>query len=75
MLEEISVKILDIPAFIDLYNHYMNVVDNADQLRYFYSTPTNTFRNSEATMALRIEYHEVPLLHAQEFQSIMDQVQ
>ena len=35
---EESVKVLDIPAFIDMYNHYMNGVDNADQLRCYYST-------------------------------------
>lgn len=35
---ETSIKALDIPAFIDMYNHYMNGVDNADQLRSYYST-------------------------------------
>lgn len=31
-------KELLIPEFIDQYNHYMNGVDNADQLRCYYST-------------------------------------
>ena len=31
-------KELPIPEFIDQYNHYMNGVDNADQLRCYYST-------------------------------------
>ena len=33
-----ATKELDIPAFINMYNHYMNGVDNADQLRSYYST-------------------------------------
>ena len=35
---EMTTKELDIPRFIDMYNHYMNGVDNADQLRCYYST-------------------------------------
>ena len=35
---EMTTKELDIPRFIDIYNHYMNGVDNADQLRCYYST-------------------------------------
>ena len=38
IFKEISTKQLNIPAFIDMYNHYINGVDNADQLRYYYST-------------------------------------
>ena len=33
-----SVKVLNIPTFIDLYNHYMNGVDTADQIRSYYTT-------------------------------------
>ena len=36
--EEITIKKLDIPIFIDIYNHYINAVDNADQLRSYYFT-------------------------------------
>ena len=32
-------------AFIDMYNHHMNGVDNADQLRYYYSTQRVHFKN------------------------------
>ena len=35
---EMTTKELDIPKFIDMYNHYMNGVDNADQLRCYYFT-------------------------------------
>ena len=31
-------KELSIPEFINMYNHYMNGVDNADQLRCYYNT-------------------------------------
>lgn len=31
-------KELEIPEFIDLYNHFMNGVDQADQLRVYYNT-------------------------------------
>ena len=30
-------KKLTIPEFIDIYNHYINGVNNADQLRCYYS--------------------------------------
>ena len=33
-----AVKAMAIPEFIDMYNHYMNGVDQADQLRSYYST-------------------------------------
>ena len=33
-----STKDLEIPAFIDDYNHYMGGVDQADQLRSYYTT-------------------------------------
>ena len=42
---EMSIKALDIPAFIDMYNHYMNGVDNTDQLRCYYSTQRVHFKN------------------------------
>ena len=42
---EESTKVMDIPAFIDMYNHYMNGVDNADQLRCYYSTQRVHFKN------------------------------
>ena len=35
---EMTTKELDIPEFIDMYNHYMNGVDCADQLRCYYNT-------------------------------------
>ena len=35
---EMTTKELDIPEFINMYNHYMNGVDNADQLLCYYST-------------------------------------
>ena len=35
---EETIKLLDIPLFIDKYNHFMNGVDQADQLRSYYST-------------------------------------
>ena len=41
---EMTTKELDIPKFIDMYNHYMNGVDNADQLRCYYSTQRVHFK-------------------------------
>jgi hypothetical protein len=38
------IKQLDIPTFIDRYNHNMNAVDLADQLRTYYSSDRHTFR-------------------------------
>ena len=38
IFKDITTKELDIPAFIDIYNHYINRVDNADQLRLYYNT-------------------------------------
>ena len=38
-------KELPIPEFIDQYNHYMNGVDNADQLRCYYSTQKVHFKS------------------------------
>ena len=35
---DLAVKKLPIPDFIDLYNHFMNGVDVADQLRCYYDT-------------------------------------
>ena len=35
---ELATKELETPAFINMYNHYMKGVDNADQLRSYYST-------------------------------------
>ena len=42
---EMTTKELNIPAFIDMYNHYMNGVDNADQLRSYYSTQRVHLKN------------------------------
>ena len=42
---ESATKELVIPAFIDMYNHYMNGVDNADQLRSYYSTQRVHFKS------------------------------
>ena len=39
-----DVKELDIPEFIDLYNHFMNGVDVADQLRSYYTTQRTHFK-------------------------------
>ena len=38
-------KELAIPEFIDQYNHYMNGVDNADQLRCYYNTQKVHFKS------------------------------
>ena len=38
-------KELAIPEFIDQYNHYINGVDNTDQLRYYYSTQKVHFKS------------------------------
>ncbi|KAF2180779.1 hypothetical protein K469DRAFT_591445, partial [Zopfia rhizophila CBS 207.26] len=35
---DLVVKVLKIPLFIDLYNHYMNGVDQFDQSTSYYST-------------------------------------
>ena len=45
MFGESATKELEIPAFIDMYNHYMNGVDNADQLRSYYSTQRVHLKN------------------------------
>ena len=37
-------KQLDIPEFIDTYNHFMNGVDVADQLRSYYTTQRTHFK-------------------------------
>ena len=37
MFREMTIKELDIPEFINIYNHYMNGVDSADQLRCYYN--------------------------------------
>ena len=38
MFDDVATKVLPIPKPIDLYNHYMNGVDVADQLRCYYNT-------------------------------------
>ena len=40
-----AVKELNIPIFIDSYNHFINNVDNADQLRSYYLTQRCRYRN------------------------------
>ena len=45
MFGEEARKELAIPEFIDMYNHYMNGVDNADQLRCYYSTQRVHFKS------------------------------
>ena len=42
-----TTKELDIPEFIDQYNRDMNGVDNADQLRCYYSTQRVYFKSWE----------------------------
>ena len=39
-----EIKMLDIPEFIDTYNHFMNGVDVADQLRSYYNTQRIHFK-------------------------------
>ena len=41
---EMHIKMLEIPEFIDTYNHFMNGVDMADQLRSYYSTQRTHFK-------------------------------
>ena len=38
IFEEQVRKELSIPEFINIYNYYINRVDNANQLRYYYNT-------------------------------------
>jgi len=35
---DLVVKALTIPEFIDIYNHFINGVDKANQLRLYYTT-------------------------------------
>ena len=49
-----SVKELEIPEAIDLYNHYMNGVDVGDQLQY----SASAFENLETFMTLSTGYRD-----------------
>ena len=40
-----AVKEMDMPTFIDRYNHFMNGVDQADQLKSYYSTQRTHVKN------------------------------
>lgn len=40
-----AVKKLSISQFINMYNHFMNEVDIADQMRSYYSTQRRHFKN------------------------------
>ena len=37
VFREITIKELNIPEFINIYNYYINEVDNTNQLRYYYN--------------------------------------
>lgn len=43
-----TIKELPIPEFIDIYNHFMNGVDIADQLRMYYTTQRIHMKNWKA---------------------------
>ena len=45
IFEEITTKELDIPVFIDIYNRYMNKMNNANQLRSYYITQRVHLKN------------------------------
>lgn len=45
MFGEMTTKELDSPDFIDMYNYYMNGVDNADQLRSYCSIQRVHFKS------------------------------
>ena len=45
IFEEMTTKELDIPVFIDIYNRYINEVNNADQLRSYYITQRVHLKN------------------------------
>ena len=56
-----AIKKLLIPAFIDDYNYFMGAVDQADQLRSYYSTLRKQ-QELEASLALSIRYNSHQLL-------------
>ena len=43
--KENDVKELNIPEFIDIYNHFMNDVDMTNQLRLYYNTQRTYFKS------------------------------
>ena len=54
--EHEAVKDLQVPVFIDNYNHYMNGVDKADQLRAFYCVQKTRLKNWMPLLYLLVDF-------------------